>query len=50
MTASALSGVLSYTGGARTAAMLRNLKPSAKLGGSALLRLRRRFHLEQLPG
>jgi hypothetical protein len=36
VTASALSGVLSYTGGARTAAMLRNLKPAAKLGGSAL--------------
>jgi len=36
VTASALSGVLNYTGGTRTAAMLRNLKPVAKLGGSAL--------------
>ncbi len=36
VTASALDGVLSYTGGTRTAAMLRNLKPAAKLGGSAL--------------
>lgn len=36
VTASALDGVLNYTGGMRTAAMLRNLKPVAKLGGSAL--------------
>ena len=36
VTASALDGVLSYTGGMRTAAMLRDLKPAAKLGGSAL--------------
>jgi hypothetical protein len=36
VTASALDGILNYTGGMRTAAMLRNLKPTAKLGGSAL--------------
>jgi Dolichyl-phosphate-mannose-protein mannosyltransferase len=36
VTASALDGILSYTGGARTAAMFRNLQPKAKLGGSAL--------------
>lgn len=36
VTASALAGILNYTGGARTAAMFRNLQPKAKLGGSAL--------------
>jgi Dolichyl-phosphate-mannose-protein mannosyltransferase len=36
VTASALGGILNYTGGARTAAMFRNLQPKAKLGGSAL--------------
>ena len=37
VTASALAGILNYTGGARTAAMFRKLQPKAKLGGSALL-------------
>ena len=36
VTAGALAGILNYTGGARTAAMFRNLQPKAKLGGSAL--------------
>jgi 4-amino-4-deoxy-L-arabinose transferase-like glycosyltransferase len=36
VTASALAGVLNYTGGSRTADMLRHLTPTAKLGGSAL--------------
>jgi hypothetical protein len=36
VTTSALAGILNYTGGARTAAMFRNLQPKAKLGGSAL--------------
>ena len=36
VTASALAGVLNYTGGARTSAMFRNVPPKAKLGGSAL--------------
>ncbi|MGE5053491.1 MAG: ArnT family glycosyltransferase [Acidobacteriota bacterium] len=36
VTASALAGILNYTGGARTADMFRKLQPKAKLGGSAL--------------
>ena len=36
VTASALAGILNYTGGVRTAAIFRNLQPKAKLGGSAL--------------
>lgn len=36
VTASALAGVLNYTGGTRTAAIFRDVAPKAKLGGSAL--------------
>lgn len=36
VTASALAGVLNYTGGTRTAAMFRDVKPKATFGGSAL--------------
>lgn len=37
VSASALAGVLNYSGGARTATMFRNATLKAKLGGSALL-------------
>jgi hypothetical protein len=36
VTASALAGVLNYTGGTRTSSMFRDVKPKEKLGGSAL--------------
>lgn len=36
VTSNALDGILNYTGGSRTAAMFRTLRPKAQLGGSAL--------------
>jgi hypothetical protein len=45
ITASALAGVLNYTGGSRTADMFRDLQPTAKLGGSALFVYRGDFDL-----